>query len=134
MGFYQRWIVPRLIDLAMRNQSLDAYHQRTIRAASGFVLEIGVGSGLNLPLHGSAVDHVWAIDPSAELLRFAANRIADVPVRYRWLEVRRSNSRSRTRSLTPSCQGHLRIFGEPARLPRRLATPLPNPLISNGAV
>jgi hypothetical protein len=30
MGFYQRWIVPRLIDLAMRNRSLDAYRQRTI--------------------------------------------------------------------------------------------------------
>jgi hypothetical protein len=41
MGLYRRWIVPRLIDLAMRNQSLDAYRQRTIRAASGVVLEIG---------------------------------------------------------------------------------------------
>ena len=42
MRFYQRWIVPRLIDLAMRNRSLDAYRQRTIGAASDLVLEIGV--------------------------------------------------------------------------------------------
>jgi hypothetical protein len=41
MGFYRRWIVPRLINLAMRNRSLDAYRQRTIGAASGLVLEIG---------------------------------------------------------------------------------------------
>jgi ubiquinone/menaquinone biosynthesis C-methylase UbiE len=79
MGFYQRWIVPRLINLAMRNRSLDAYRQRTIGKAQGFVLEIGVGSGQNLPLYGS-VDHVCAIDTSAELLRLATNRIAYVSV------------------------------------------------------
>jgi ubiquinone/menaquinone biosynthesis C-methylase UbiE len=77
MGFYQRWIVPRLIDLAMRNRSLDAYRQRTIRAAGGVVLEIGVGSGQNLPLYGSAVDRVYAIDPSMELLHMARNRIVE---------------------------------------------------------
>ena len=63
MGFYQRWIVPRLINLAMRNRSLDAYRQRTIGAASGLVLEIGVGSGQNLPLYGSAVDRVMRSIP-----------------------------------------------------------------------
>jgi hypothetical protein len=52
MGFYRRWIVPRLINLAMRNRSLDPYRQRTIGAASGLVLEIGGGSGQNLPLYG----------------------------------------------------------------------------------
>ena len=52
MDFYQRWIVPRLINLAMRNRSLDAYRQRTIGAASGLVLEIGVGSGQNLTGEG----------------------------------------------------------------------------------
>jgi SAM-dependent methyltransferase len=77
MGFYQRWIVPHLINLAMRNRSLDAYRQRTIGAASGLVPEIGVGSGQNLPLYGSAVDRVYAIDPSMELLHIARNRIAE---------------------------------------------------------
>jgi ubiquinone/menaquinone biosynthesis C-methylase UbiE len=77
MGFYQRWIVPRLINLAMRNRSLDGYRQRTIGAASGLVLEIGVGSGQNLALYGAAVDRVYAIDPSMELLHMARNRIAE---------------------------------------------------------
>jgi ubiquinone/menaquinone biosynthesis C-methylase UbiE len=83
MGFYDRWIVPRLIDLAMRNQRLHSYRQQAIGAASGFVLEIGVGSGLNLPLYGPEVGGVCAIDPSPELLGLARTRIAEasVPVR-----------------------------------------------------
>jgi hypothetical protein len=52
MGFYDRWIVPRLLDLAMRNRVLDDYRQRTIEAARGLVIEVGVGPGLNLPLYG----------------------------------------------------------------------------------
>jgi ubiquinone/menaquinone biosynthesis C-methylase UbiE len=82
MGFYKRWALPHLVDLAMRNRVLDPYRQRAIRKARGLVLEVGVGLGLNLPLYGSAVDGVCAIDPSLELLYRAWKRIADalVPV------------------------------------------------------
>jgi ubiquinone/menaquinone biosynthesis C-methylase UbiE len=82
MGFYERWIVPRLLDLAMRNRLLDDYRQRTIEAARELVLEVGVGSGLNLPLYGAAVTRVVAVDPFPELLRLASKRVANafVPV------------------------------------------------------
>ena len=80
MGVYETWIVPRLLDLAMRNRLLDHYRQRTIETARGLVLEVGVGSGLNLPLYGPAVAHVIAIDPSTELLRLASRRVADARV------------------------------------------------------
>ena len=60
MGVYDRLIVPRLLDLAMRNRLLDRYRQRTIETAQGLVLEVGVGSGLNLPLYGPAVTRVWS--------------------------------------------------------------------------
>lgn len=85
MGFYERLIVPRLIDLAMRNRRLDPYRQRTIDVAHGLVLEIGAGSGLNLSLYRAAVDGVYALDPSPELLRLAAKRIPDVAVPVRLL-------------------------------------------------
>jgi ubiquinone/menaquinone biosynthesis C-methylase UbiE len=80
MGFYQKLILPRLLDLAMRNTALAGYRQATIGAARGLVLEIGVGSGLNLPLYGAAVDQVYGIDPSPELLDRAGARIAGAQI------------------------------------------------------
>ena len=52
MGFYERWIVPRLLELAMQNRLLDHYRHQTIASARGLVLEVGIGSGVNLPLYG----------------------------------------------------------------------------------
>jgi SAM-dependent methyltransferase len=80
MGLYENWVLPRLLDLAMRNQILDNYRQRTIEAAREVVLEVGVRSGLNLPLYGPAVTRVVAVDPSPELLRLASKRTADMVV------------------------------------------------------
>jgi len=81
MGLYDRLVLPGLLDLAMRNRRLAAYRHAVIDAARGRVLEIGVGSGLNLPLYGSAVNQVSGIDPSPELLERASKRIADAHVR-----------------------------------------------------
>jgi ubiquinone/menaquinone biosynthesis C-methylase UbiE len=80
MGFYERWIVPHLLDLAMRNRVLDPYRQRTIETAQGLVLEVGFGSGLNLPLYGPALARVVGLDPSHELLRHGSRRAADAVV------------------------------------------------------
>ena len=75
MGLYDRWILPRLLDLAMRSRQLDPYRQRAIAAARGRVLEIGAGSGLNFALYGPLVERVCALDPSPQLLRLARTRL-----------------------------------------------------------
>lgn len=80
MGIYGRLIVPRLINLAMRNERLAGYRHDTIGTARGLVLEIGIGSGVNLPIYGPAVDQVYGIDPSPELLDRAITRISDATV------------------------------------------------------
>jgi protein-L-isoaspartate O-methyltransferase len=80
LGFYEKLIVPRLINMAMRDTRLASFRQETIGAARGLVLEIGVGSGLNLPIYGPAVDRVCGIDPSPELLRLASQRLRDASV------------------------------------------------------
>lgn len=74
MSFYNDYILPRLIDLAMRNREVTRYRERIVPRARGTVLEIGVGSGLNLPFYGSSVECLYALDPSSALLRMTGNR------------------------------------------------------------
>jgi ubiquinone/menaquinone biosynthesis C-methylase UbiE len=71
MGFYQNRILPRLIDFGMRQQEFEAYRGRVVSAAAGKVLEIGIGSGLNLPFYGDDVTQVIGLDPSPPLLAMA---------------------------------------------------------------
>ncbi|HEV2302984.1 MAG TPA: class I SAM-dependent methyltransferase, partial [Stellaceae bacterium] len=85
MGLYARFVVPALIELAMRQRQLEEYRRHIVPAAKGRVLEIGVGSGLNLPLYGQGVEIVLAIDPSRPLLQKAMRRAetARVPIDLR---------------------------------------------------
>ena len=68
MGFYQEWIVPALIDLSMRNKRLRPYRERVAGAAEGRVLDVGVGSGLNLPFYARNAQQIFGLDPSPRLL------------------------------------------------------------------
>ena len=68
MGFYQDHIFPLLINLAMRRQEIAAYRSRVVPSANGRVLEIGIGSGLNLPFYSRNVERLIGLDPSPKLL------------------------------------------------------------------
>jgi ubiquinone/menaquinone biosynthesis C-methylase UbiE len=85
MAFYQHWILPTLIDLAMRNKDLRPYRERVAGAAEGRVLDVGIGSGLNLPFYGPHVGEVFGLDPSPELLVRARDKAQRVPARVRLL-------------------------------------------------
>lgn len=80
MGFYHDRVLPLLIHLAMRQDRLAAYRRRVVSAAEGRVLEVGVGSGLNLPFYGGGVARVIGLDPSARLLGWARESGAAPPV------------------------------------------------------
>ena len=71
MNFYKEQIVPLLINMAMRQQNLAAYRSRVVPAAEGRVIEIGIGSGLNLPFYSRNVEHIIGLDPSLKLLLMA---------------------------------------------------------------
>lgn len=74
MGLYERFVLPPLLALAMQHRELVPFRQRVGRAASGRVLELGIGSGLNLAFYGPHVTSVVGIDPSPALLRMAEAR------------------------------------------------------------
>jgi ubiquinone/menaquinone biosynthesis C-methylase UbiE len=71
VGFYQDRILPHLINLSMHNTDLVPYRQRMLFAAEGRVLEIGIGSGINLPFYGPKVREILGLEPSPRLLAMA---------------------------------------------------------------
>jgi ubiquinone/menaquinone biosynthesis C-methylase UbiE len=85
MSFYQERVLPHLVHMSMRQATFEPYRSRVVTAASGRVLEIGVGSGLNLPLYQAAT-HVIGLDPSTLLLTMARGRTAGRTTSFEFIE------------------------------------------------
>ncbi len=85
MGFYAKHVLPRLIDIAMRNKDTARLRAEWIPHARGEVLEIGIGSGLNLEFYSPEVQRVYGVDPSAELQQMARKRVGKSPVEVEFL-------------------------------------------------
>jgi len=75
MGFYSSVIFPRLLDVSMSSASMTRYRQQLLQDVSGSVLEIGFGTGLNLPHYPAAVTSLTAIDPNEGMGKVARKRI-----------------------------------------------------------
>ena len=82
MGVYQDHLLPRLQDRAMDRKANRAVRARVCTGLLGDVVEIGFGTGLNVPYYPSGVTRVLAIEPSSVCMRIAEPRIArsTVPV------------------------------------------------------
>jgi ubiquinone/menaquinone biosynthesis C-methylase UbiE len=74
LNLYDRFVLPRLLALVMKQELFVPFRQRIGAAAEGRVLELGIGSGLNLPFYGPNVRGVTGIDPCPVLLRLAEAR------------------------------------------------------------
>jgi ubiquinone/menaquinone biosynthesis C-methylase UbiE len=75
MGFYSRHVFPRLCDWLMRGPRNDRLRREVLAVASGEILEIGFGTGLNLDHYPEHVRHLTAIDPGVGMARIARRRI-----------------------------------------------------------
>ena len=70
MSFYSERVLARLVHMSMQQETFEPYRRRVVAQARGKVLEVGVGSGLNLPFYDGAT-HVIGLDPSTKLLSMA---------------------------------------------------------------
>lgn len=80
MGLYNEKILPYLIDFSMAGAALEQYRQDVLANVSGEVLEIGFGTGLNLPYYPDQVRQIVTVDPSPGVHRLAQKRIDASPI------------------------------------------------------
>jgi ubiquinone/menaquinone biosynthesis C-methylase UbiE len=84
VGFYGDQVLPRITNALLDNREIGKIRQRVASGLSGEVLEIGFGSGLNVPYYPPTVRRVRAVDPATVGRKLAAGRVAasPVPVEY----------------------------------------------------
>jgi SAM-dependent methyltransferase len=80
VGYYQDQVLPRLINVAIGGRNFGRIRHRVAAGLAGEVLEVGFGSGLNVPHYPSAVTYVRAVDPATVGRKLAAKRVASSPI------------------------------------------------------
>ena len=79
MGLYGKYVLPRVVHLACSARPNMRQREKLVPLASGRVLEIGIGSGLNLPFYDARrVTKVWGLEPSPEMSKMASAAVEAV--------------------------------------------------------
>jgi ubiquinone/menaquinone biosynthesis C-methylase UbiE len=89
MGFYDRFILPTLLDLAMSAKPIRYQRRKVVPLAEGRVLEIGIGAGHNLPFYDATkVTHLWGLEPSPEMRARAKKKVGDLKFPFEFLDLK----------------------------------------------
>ena len=88
MSVYGKYILPWGVNLACGGKPIARQRAKTVPRAKGEVLEVGIGSGLNLPFYDTAkVKKVWGLEPSPEMRRMAEGVARKVALEVAFLEL-----------------------------------------------
>jgi ubiquinone/menaquinone biosynthesis C-methylase UbiE len=79
VNLYERYVLPRLTDFVMRNMADAEERAKLVPLASGVVVEVGIGSALNVPFYGPEVKKLYGVDPSGELWKIGRRRVEQAP-------------------------------------------------------
>ncbi len=83
MGLYERFVLPHAVNFVCGRRIFTRERAQLVRRASGVVLEVGFGSGLNLGYYSaSQVERIWALEPSSAMWKLAESRVgmSDLPL------------------------------------------------------
>lgn len=91
LKFYSEQIFPHVLDRVMQIDSLTELRQQLISPISGHVVEIGFGTGLNLPFYGAGVLSLTTVDPNAGVAKLAAQRMQHIhfPIQQKLISAER---------------------------------------------
>lgn len=80
MSFYERKILPYLLDLSLSDSNIAKLRREILAGVTGEVLEIGFGTGLNLPYYPEQIHQIATVDPNPGSSAIAQKRIAASPI------------------------------------------------------
>lgn len=88
MGLYSKYLLPKVIHLACSSNPVRRQREKVVPRATGEVLEVGLGSGLNLPFYDAErVTKLWGLEPVPEMRRLAAPRARSLPFEFEFLDL-----------------------------------------------
>lgn len=87
MGFYAKYVLPRATHFLCSAKQVSRQREKVVPLAEGRVLEVGIGSGLNLPFYtADKVQHLWGLDPSKESWVLAQQAVAQAEFDVEFIE------------------------------------------------
>jgi ubiquinone/menaquinone biosynthesis C-methylase UbiE len=88
MGYYQEHVLPHLINLACGTKPIQRQRQKIVPQAEGRILEVGMGSGLNIQYYDpTKVEKVWGLEPSLGMRERASLRVENAPFPLEWVDL-----------------------------------------------
>lgn len=86
MGLYSKYILPKVIHISCGLKPNMRQREKVVPQARGCVLEVGIGSGLNLPFYDpTKVSKVWGLDPAPEMIEIAERAARSLPIEVEFI-------------------------------------------------